>query len=57
MQKIDVGQTVFFFYADDHETKEKWIGAISNSVSIGKSMINPKIINESSSEDNDDDSD
>ena len=50
---------VFYFYAEDHLAKEKWIGTISKPHSPGKSMINPKILIDSSDEEKaqDDDSD
>lgn len=56
-QRVEVNQSVFFFYADDQATKEKWIGNISSGrLTSGRIMISPKII-QSSDEEKDDDSD
>lgn len=37
-QKLDINGTTFYFYAENYEEKEGWIGA------LGRAMIKPSIM-------------
>ena len=38
LKKLDINGTTFYFYAENYEEKEGWIGA------LGRAMIKPSIM-------------